>query len=195
MKKTVKKHSGVLLALLLLTLTIIPVGMMVASAMGGEDNPGFNLFEVAGEIPESFISEVTDLIQSNWEENYFSAITMKLGEAEMFVDGSKGAVTNPAYIDKGEIMLPIIDIAYAVGADVDIDETTGNITIINDGETTIIDLEQFTDNDYSLPEIEVEYNSNQSDSSLLLPVQEGRIMIKSPELKHKPKKSDYAGYL
>ena len=146
MKRIIGKYRVLFFGLLLLAILLIPHGVSAASAGDGEKNLEFNLFEVIGDIPAAFVLETTELIESNWDENYFSSIVISLGETEMLVDGSAEILSNPAVIDGGQIMLPIIDIANAVGADVEIDETTGAVTIINDGEETIIEQPLYDDN-------------------------------------------------
>ena len=180
MKKVIRKYPALLPVLLLLISAVVSAGMPFVFAADGEENPDFNLFETAGVISEEFITGAIDLIQSNWEGNYFSSITMKLGEEEMLVDGSKIMLSNLAFSDNGKIMLPIIDIASAVKADLDIDEITGDITIVNDGEAIIIDSElPLAGNGfYSVPELE--NITSPDDCNLPLPVQEGCIMTKSP---------------
>jgi alpha-tubulin suppressor-like RCC1 family protein/subtilisin family serine protease len=179
MKKFIKNHFALLLVLFLLAASLIPGGAILSASMGIDESLDFNLFEVAGEISETFVSETTELIRDNWEENYFSAITMKLGEAEMFVDGSKEAVSSPAVKEKGKIMLPIVDIAYAVGATVDVDETGESITIENDGETTIIDTP--IDNDV-LSAAAKKVNKVSDDDVKVMPMRDGRAIAESPLL-------------
>ena len=145
MKKIVNKYQGLFLALLLLAISLIPFGNSTVSAANGGVDPEFNLFETIGEFPEEFIAETTALIADNWDENYFSSITIELGETIMYVDGSEVLLSNPVIMESGEIMLPIIDIANVVGAEVEVDETTGEITILNDGEATIIEQPMYDD--------------------------------------------------
>jgi thermitase len=130
MKVFIVKYRFLFLALILLALALIPSGIFTVSAAEGGDNIEFNLFEIIDEISEEFVAETTGLIESNWDENYFSTIIITCGETQMFVDGSQETLSSPVVIEDGEVMLPLADIAAAVGAEVEIDEITGDITIM-----------------------------------------------------------------
>jgi uncharacterized repeat protein (TIGR02543 family) len=177
MKKFIVKPQLLLLVLLLLAISTIPFGLFTVSAADGGENTDFNLFEIIGEIPQDFIDETTEMIESNWDENYFSSITIKLGETEMYVDGSVEMISIPAIMEDGEILLPIIDIANAVGAEVDIDEEAGSITIFNDGE---IALELPLEDEPSVFAAQPENTAVADRSAAPVLVKDGQLMMTSP---------------
>lgn len=78
-----------------------------------------------------FIQAARKLIDYHWDENYFSTISMKTGEDKMLVDGEERSITPPV-LDNGEFMLPVVDIAKAVGDEVHIDKDNGQITVVDD---------------------------------------------------------------
>jgi len=90
-----------------------------------------------GTIDTGFVDSINSLINDNWEDNYFSCISFTIGADKMDVDGEERPMT-PAVLEDGNLMLPVTDMANVVGADVNIDKKTGQITVIDDEEKAII---------------------------------------------------------
>ena len=133
MKKIGKKALAILMATLITVLTFSTV--LCSAADNISDVPDFNLFRDAGEITDEFISACTELTQRNWSENYFSSIVITLGDSKMSVDGREASVTVPASLDdNGEIMIPITELSETIGAECEIDNQTGEISINHDGK-------------------------------------------------------------
>ncbi|MCL2152956.1 MAG: S8 family serine peptidase, partial [Oscillospiraceae bacterium] len=72
------------------------------------------------------------------EEAYVSSIILTSGSGTMIVDGEKIPVVSPE-TDKGRNLLPVADIAEALGAQVDIDDATGEIAIMESNDVTVLD--------------------------------------------------------
>jgi len=91
-----------------------------------------------------FVSSAIELVQSNWEDDYFSLITIPIGSTEMYIDGRLEEMSAPAFEKAGEIMLPVADIAESVGADIHIDDTMEKVTVIDDGQIVTFDSELYS---------------------------------------------------
>ena len=97
---------------------------------------------------EEFINDATNFVQKRWDDNFYSEITMNIGEDKIFVDGVKYA-SEPATKENGELYLPIADIAkslkYEVKVNKDKDATikyNGNITTHRGGKADRKNAEQ-----------------------------------------------------
>jgi len=77
---------------------------------------------------DSFISEVSNITNKYQNDNYFSSITMVVGEDGMMVDGEKKD-SMAAVKNNGELMLPIVDIAKSMDVPTSVDKQTGEIVI------------------------------------------------------------------
>ena len=86
-----------------------------------------------------FFGEAARSLQATAEEEpYISYIKLTLGNDTMVVDGEEVSVV-PPLIAGGDTLLPIVDIAEALGAEIDFDDSTGEITIEIDGEVCEFD--------------------------------------------------------
>ena len=137
MKRIMNRFMAFFLLAALLFSSTSSIGVFATESF---DNSEFNLFAVVGEISDEFISEATEIIQNNLDDSYFSSITMTLGEATMRVDGSEETLAYPAIASEDEILLPIFDIARAIGVeDIFIDDATGDVFVVNAaGEETAV---------------------------------------------------------
>ena len=137
--------------LLTLLLAIIMSFGAVASAVGDAiktnsvelDIDSINFFGGASRLLSDDESE---------GESYISSIALKLDSDIMLVNGEEITVSSP-YKSDGSEYLPIADIAEAIGAAVDVDYATGEITIEDDGEVTVLDTPSNVE-DFQLHEIQ-----------------------------------------
>jgi len=88
----------------------------------------------------SFFGEAVKTLRDCEQEDtsYISSISLTLDSDVMIVNGEEIPVESPQMLD-GYEALPIADIAEALGASVDIDNDSGEITIVDDGEVTVLD--------------------------------------------------------
>lgn len=132
-----------------------------------------------------FFGEAAKLLQDSAQEDesYFSSITLTLDKDTMLVDGIEMPVLSPYMADSGE-MLPITDIAEAIGAQVDIDSVSGEITIENDGEVIELDSPPDADNFelYALDEVAelltLDYAIEGDDIILTSPFQSKMLLVR-----------------
>jgi len=124
---------------ILLTILLAITAFIVEIPVFANEAAKFNIFRDAGKIDE-FFAAIAKLPESNSSENYFAFITMRFGDNKMLVDGSEIELSRPMFVkNDGEIVLPVTELAGAVGAELDIDRETGNITVEKNGETTRFD--------------------------------------------------------
>ena len=103
----------------------------------------------------SFFGESARLLREQDEEEepfYISSIKLTSGSDTMLVNGDEQNVPAPLVID-GDEFLPLVEIAEAMGAQVDINDITGDITITDDGVDRV--LESPTDKD-ALPLFDIQ---------------------------------------
>ena len=131
-----------------------PTAGGAGAGYGAGSGAQFNLFDILSDSSDEFISEAVKVINENWSDNYFSAITMTVGETELSIDGDDVDIAYPAVVDGGELMLPLIDVAEVVGATVVTENDDDAFIIINDGESKQLeapyfDAEKIEDADYA----------------------------------------------
>jgi len=86
---------------------------------------------------DDFIKAAKKLTKEQWSNDYYSRITMRLGENDFMVDNVKHSVkSEPAYIGNGEVHVPIVDIAESLNYNVTIDGSTNDFVIERDGKRT-----------------------------------------------------------
>ena len=120
----------------------------VASAMGIAGSPGNGEVDITS---IKFFGEAVRLLKDPSQENqsYVSSIKLTSDKNTMVVNGEEIPVLSPFTAESGEA-LPIIDIAEALGAQVDIDSPTGRITITDDSEVIVFDDTDSPDGNQSL---------------------------------------------
>jgi len=128
-----KKPLIVLLIISMLLIGVVP-------ALGGVIPPDSGDIDVAA---ISFFGEAARALQDTEEESssYISSIILTLGSDTMVVDGEKTSVLSPQ-TDGSQELLPIVDIAEALGAEIDINAATGEIAIMDDGGIAVLDEPQ-----------------------------------------------------
>lgn len=82
---------------------------------------------------DSYYSEISNLIQDNWEDNYIGSISLTIGSPDMLVDGATkeidpGKGTAPQIIND-RTMLPIRAIVEELGGDIGYDGATRTVEI------------------------------------------------------------------
>ena len=140
MRKKTKKSLAFCLATVISVLTFSAA--LTTSANEEQIAHNFNIFTDAGEISETFVSSMSDISRRNLTGSYFSKMVMTPGESEMSVDGKKIELSVPAEMDEsGNAILPVGDLAEKIGAAVEIDQNSGEMSIIHDGRE--IEIESF----------------------------------------------------
>ena len=103
---------------LFLALTLLLSGIWTAISFGIQsDEPGA--------YPPEFVNATIAITQENWQDNYFSSVTMTLGEDLLMIDGQRVRAES-AEIEAGELILPIADIARVIGVENYIGESAGD---------------------------------------------------------------------
>lgn len=69
--------------------------------------------------PPEFVNKVISVIQDTWQDEYFSCATITLGEKSMVVDGREVELDRAAAVVGGELVLPVAEIAEALGSEAD----------------------------------------------------------------------------
>ena len=72
------------------------------------------------------------------DESYISSIKLTINKNIMVVDGEQIPVPSP-YMANGVEMLPVADIAKALGAEVYVNDAIGEITVVDGDEVTVLD--------------------------------------------------------
>jgi len=123
-------------ALLLLVVMTLALGG-VASAVGNALPMNSGQADAAS---IRFFGEAARLLTGSDDEDisYISTITLSQDSDIMVVNGEELTVTPPCMADRREL-LPIADIAEALGAVVEIDDAADEIIIVDDGEVTVLD--------------------------------------------------------
>jgi len=70
---------------------------------------------------QEFHDAVMAIIQENWQDDFFASITMTIGENNMNIDGREIEIEMAAEFIGDELVLPIADIAEAIGEEVVLD--------------------------------------------------------------------------
>ena len=104
--------------LFLLALALLLSGASFASA-NQPDGPNA--------YPSDFVSAAIKMIEENWKESYFSEISMTIGEENLTIDGNEMPAAAPS-VENGQLILPIVDIAQAIGDEDLIDDSASAAT-------------------------------------------------------------------
>lgn len=144
MKKTITRVLALTVVMMIVLLSF-PVGVF-ADVENNEPSREFNIFLDAGEITDEFISQTSQIIAENWSDDYFSSITMTLGEDVMLVDGEEVELSAGAFLNKDDdLFLPVAELAETMGATAEVNQQTGDILI--ETPTGQINLNSFADDD------------------------------------------------
>lgn len=117
-----KRLLSLLVLILFIIVQIVPVATFASSENAVNDSVNF-----------AFIQAARELINDNWDDSFFSTISLKTGDSKMFIDGEERDITPPV-LEGENLMLPAIDIAKAVGDDVHIDKEDGQVTVVDEAE-------------------------------------------------------------
>lgn len=85
--------------------------------------PTCNFVYAEGETSD-FWSQVTTMIETYQEDDYFSVMTVTIGQSEINIDGEVRPIdesNSVPYVENGRTMMPVRGIAEAIGADVSYD--------------------------------------------------------------------------
>ena len=145
MKKTITRVLALTVVMMIVLLSF-PVGVF-ADVENSEPSREFNIFLDAGEITDEFISQTSQIIAENWSDDYFSSITMTLGEDVMLVDGEEVELSfTPSLNNEDKLFLPVPELAETIGATVEINQQTGNILVeTSDGQTNLTEFANDSD--------------------------------------------------
>lgn len=111
MKKILKKT----LLPLLIAAQVVPSGMAFAKS-----------------TDTSYITKLTSMIQKYSSDDYFSTMSVTIGEPNLVIDGEAMPIDNSgsvAYVENGRTMMPVRGIAEAMGAEVSFDDSTQTVTV------------------------------------------------------------------
>ena len=84
----------------------------------------------------TFVKDASRLIEKNWKDNFFSSITFTENSSVMIVDREE-INTKPPVVKKGEVLLPLLDIAQIIDAEIVTDKNKKIKIIENDEELNI----------------------------------------------------------
>ena len=90
----------------------------------------------------TYVREVASLMKDNWSDDYYSKITMRIGAKLMNIDNIE-VETDSAFVEDGELFLPLVDIAQNIGAQVIVNEQTGDTEIVYDKKVSRLQSERF----------------------------------------------------
>ena len=99
----------------------------------------FNFTVSAENSKEDFLQQISDMINKYEENNYFSVMSVKIGETEINIDGETVPIDDDGtlpYVENGRTMMPVRGIAEAIGAEVSFDENRQVVTVESE-ETTV----------------------------------------------------------
>lgn len=175
-KKMVKKRVLSLLVAIILALSGITYAGGIAAT---PDSGGVDVASI------QFFGEAARLLRGSGEEDtsYISSIMLTLDSDIMVVNGNEITVAPPNMTD-GSKLLPIADIAEALGAQVDIDNMHGEITIADDGEVTVLDTPSDAGNIqlYDIHEVAdvltLDFNIDGGDITLTRPFQSKMLLVR-----------------
>lgn len=88
---------------------------------------------------DSFQSQLSEMIRKYEEDDYFSVMSVKIGESEINIDGETVPIDDEGtvpYVENGRTMMPVRGIAEAMGAEVSFDEN-GQVVTVESLETTV----------------------------------------------------------
>ena len=86
-----------------------------------------------------YTAQLSAIIQKYDSDDYFSSLTVKIGDTELVKDGERISIDNEgskAYVENGRTMMPVRAIAEAIGAEVSYDQNTRTVTLEN--EDTVV---------------------------------------------------------
>lgn len=83
----------------------------------------------------TYISKLSEMIRNYENDNYFSTMSVTIGEPDLIIDGKTvpiDASGSVAYVENGRTMMPVRGIAEAIGAEVSFDKITQTVTVENE---------------------------------------------------------------
>lgn len=84
---------------------------------------------------DNYSSNLSAMIQKYDAENYFSTMSVTIGEPNLTIDGETFPIDESgsvAYVENGRTMMPVRGIAEAIGAEVSYDNDTQTVTVENE---------------------------------------------------------------
>ena len=117
----IKKKEGIFVKRLLALFLSLALMLGITPALAsGALTPG-----QLGGSPKEFISAASAIMRENWRDDYFARITIKLGENKFEIDGRE-IKAEPAIIENGELILPILDLAEVMDCEITVYEAIKN---------------------------------------------------------------------
>lgn len=92
----------------------------------------FNFTVTAENKNDDFWQQVSDMINKYEEDDYFSVMSVKIGESEINIDGETVPIdegNSIPYVDNGRTMMPVRGLAEAIGAEVSFDGEKQTVTV------------------------------------------------------------------
>ncbi len=87
-----------------------------------------------------FWNRVSEMIEKYKEDDYFSVMSVKIGESNINIDGETVPIdesNSVPYVENGRTMMPVRGIAEAIGADVSYDDKEQTVTLAS-SETIVL---------------------------------------------------------
>lgn len=91
-----------------------------------------NFTVVAEKSKGDFWQQVSEMINKYEEDDYFSVMSVKIGESEINIDGETVPIdesNSVPYVENGRTMMPVRGLAEAIGADVSFDDEEQTVTV------------------------------------------------------------------
>ena len=92
----------------------------------------FNFTVTAENTKDDFWQQVSEMINEYEEDDYFSVMSVKIGESEINIDGETVPIdenNSVPYVENGRTMMPVRGLAEAIGADVSFDAEEQTVTV------------------------------------------------------------------
>lgn len=99
----------------------------------------FSYIPTYAEENDDFQSQLSEMIRRYEEDDYFSVMSVKIGESEINIDGETVPIDDDGtvpYVENGRTMMPVRGIAEAMGAEVSFDEN-GQVVTVESDEATV----------------------------------------------------------
>ena len=127
---TMKRFVSVLISIIFLLIIEVPATM----AETIQDNKD-----------DSYLLQLSSLIQEYSEDNYFEKMDVTIGESNLLLDGEEIPIDDNgtvAYVDNGRTMMPVRAIAEAIGADVSYEGNTQTVTVESDEKIILMSIDE-----------------------------------------------------